>query len=162
MIDNIENKIENLYLQGCSLKNRFIWMLVISLEASFFNEAVLYTVLWKYKRDYLHPSKDIFSIMKKHCCIILRLYLRQNKGSDLNLAPQAIICRYAPVYSSPLVIFENTAYIFMHSYKKWKDISSSFHCFITMIQLCSVFTQLSPHNILIFFFTVFLDHFPAV
>ena len=46
MIDNIENKIENLHLQGCSLENRFIWMLVISLEASFFNEAVfIYSIM---------------------------------------------------------------------------------------------------------------------
>ena len=46
MIDNIENKIESLHLQECSLKNRSPWKLVISLEASFFN---------------LHASKDIFS-----------------------------------------------------------------------------------------------------
>ena len=34
---NIENKIENLGLQECSLKNRSFWKLVISLETSFFN-----------------------------------------------------------------------------------------------------------------------------
>ena len=33
MIDNIENEIENLRLQECSLKNRSFWKLVISLEA---------------------------------------------------------------------------------------------------------------------------------
>ena len=32
MIDDIENEIENLGLQECSLKNSFIWKLVISLE----------------------------------------------------------------------------------------------------------------------------------
>ena len=32
MIDNIENKIEDLRLQEYSLKNRFCWKLVISLE----------------------------------------------------------------------------------------------------------------------------------
>ena len=32
MIDDIENKIENLRLQECSLKNRSFWKLVISLE----------------------------------------------------------------------------------------------------------------------------------
>ena len=32
MIDDIENKIENLRLQECSLKNRYFWKLVISLE----------------------------------------------------------------------------------------------------------------------------------
>ena len=32
MIDNIENKIENLRLQECSLKNRSFWKLVILLE----------------------------------------------------------------------------------------------------------------------------------
>ena len=37
MTDNIENKIESLHLQECSLKNRSFWKLVISLEASFFD-----------------------------------------------------------------------------------------------------------------------------
>ena len=37
IIDNIENKIESLHLQECSLKNRFFWKLVISLEASCFD-----------------------------------------------------------------------------------------------------------------------------
>ena len=32
MIDNIENKIENLRLQKCSIKNRSFLKLVISLE----------------------------------------------------------------------------------------------------------------------------------
>ena len=32
MIDDIENKIENIRLQKCSLKNRSFWKLVISLE----------------------------------------------------------------------------------------------------------------------------------
>ena len=32
MIDNIENKIENLWLQECSLKNRSFLKLVISLK----------------------------------------------------------------------------------------------------------------------------------
>ena len=32
MIDNIENKIENLRLQECSLKNRSFWELIILLE----------------------------------------------------------------------------------------------------------------------------------
>ena len=32
MADNIENKIENLRLQKCSLKNRFFWELIILLE----------------------------------------------------------------------------------------------------------------------------------
>ena len=36
MIDNIKNKIENLHLQECSLKNKPFWKLVILLEASFF------------------------------------------------------------------------------------------------------------------------------
>ena len=40
MIDNIENKIENFHLQECSLKNRSLSKLVISLEASFFNVTV--------------------------------------------------------------------------------------------------------------------------
>ena len=31
-IDNIESKIENLQLQYCFLKNRFLWKLLISLE----------------------------------------------------------------------------------------------------------------------------------
>ena len=34
MIDDIENKIENLWLEECSLKNRSFWMLVVSLETS--------------------------------------------------------------------------------------------------------------------------------
>ena len=37
MIEDIENKIENLRLQECSLKNRSFWKLDISLEISFFN-----------------------------------------------------------------------------------------------------------------------------
>ena len=32
MIDNIENKIENLRFQECSLKNRSFWELIILLE----------------------------------------------------------------------------------------------------------------------------------
>ena len=36
-IENIENKIENVRLQECSLKNRSFWKLDISLEISFFN-----------------------------------------------------------------------------------------------------------------------------
>ena len=35
-IDNIENKIESLHLQECSLKTRSLWKLVILLEPSFF------------------------------------------------------------------------------------------------------------------------------
>ena len=32
MIDNTENKKENLHLQESSLQNRFFWKLIISLE----------------------------------------------------------------------------------------------------------------------------------
>ena len=35
MIDNTENEIKNLHLQERSLKNRSLWKLVISPEASF-------------------------------------------------------------------------------------------------------------------------------
>ena len=41
-------------------------------------------------------------------------------------------------------------------------ISSSLHIFITMIQLCSMFTQLSPHNILILLSAAFLHLRAAV
>ena len=37
MIDNIGNKLDNLRLQGCCLKNRPFWKWVISPEKSFFN-----------------------------------------------------------------------------------------------------------------------------
>ena len=67
MIENIENRIQGLYLQECSLKNRSFFKLVISVEASFFDVTV-------FKRDYLHASMDILfyimfyriNTMKKH------------------------------------------------------------------------------------------------
>ena len=40
MIYKIENKIESLYLQECSLKNKSFWKLFILLEASFFDVTV--------------------------------------------------------------------------------------------------------------------------
>ena len=46
MIDNIKNKIESLHFQECSLKNMFLWNLVILLEASFFNLTVfIYSIM---------------------------------------------------------------------------------------------------------------------
>ena len=39
--DHVENKIENLHLLECSLKNRSLWKLVISLEASFFIYSIM-------------------------------------------------------------------------------------------------------------------------
>ena len=46
MIDNIENKIESLHLPECSLKDRSLWKLVISLETSFYNVTVfIYTIM---------------------------------------------------------------------------------------------------------------------
>ena len=67
MIDNIEKKLENLCLQECSIKNRSLKKLVISLEASFFKQLFLYTVSWRYRRDYLHSSIDTWFYM---FCII--------------------------------------------------------------------------------------------
>ena len=57
--NKIENKVDSLHLQECSLKNRSSWKLVMSLEASFFDVTFLYTVSGRYKRDYLHASIDI-------------------------------------------------------------------------------------------------------
>ena len=42
MIDNIENKIENLRLQECSLRNRSFWKLVISLETETVTSGLCY------------------------------------------------------------------------------------------------------------------------
>ena len=45
-IDDLENKIEHLHLQECSLKSRSLWKLVISLQASFFNVTVfIYNIM---------------------------------------------------------------------------------------------------------------------
>ena len=45
-MDDIENKIKDLHLQECSLKNRSLWKLVISLEASFFTVTVfIYSIM---------------------------------------------------------------------------------------------------------------------
>ena len=38
-------------------------------------------------------------------------------------------------YSSPLEIFLNMVDIFMHSDRKWKDISSSLHIYISIIYI---------------------------
>ena len=46
-IDNIESKIENLYLRECSLKNRSFWKLVISLEAYMNRESNFRIMLYR-------------------------------------------------------------------------------------------------------------------
>ena len=58
MIDSIENKIESLHFQQCSLKNRSLWKLVISPEASFFCCNCSY-MQYQYQRD----IKEISSIL---------------------------------------------------------------------------------------------------
>ena len=46
MIDNIENKIDDLHLQECSLKYRSFWKLFIFLEASLVNVTVfIYSIM---------------------------------------------------------------------------------------------------------------------
>ena len=50
MIDDIENKVENLRLQECSLKNRSFWELIISLETNLFVLTVGYVDV----KTYIH------------------------------------------------------------------------------------------------------------
>ena len=85
----IYKKIESLHLQECSLKKRSLW------------KRVLYKVSWRYKRDYLCASRDIFFYTKyfvlvQLCSILLiwwrtldsfipHLYLRYKKGPDMYL-----------------------------------------------------------------------------
>ena len=45
MIDNIENKKENLHLQECSLKNRSFWKVVISLEKRYMEQRLDFRIM---------------------------------------------------------------------------------------------------------------------
>ena len=46
MISDIENEIESLHPQECPLKSTFVWKLVTSLEALFFNVTVfIYSIM---------------------------------------------------------------------------------------------------------------------
>ena len=49
-------------------------------------------------------------------------------------------------YSSPLEIFLNMVDIFMHSDRKWKDISSSLHIYIN-IYLLYIYIYVYSRNI---------------
>ena len=51
MIDDIENGIEYLRLQECSLKNRSFWKLVISLETN---------MPWRLAQDYVTSKTYYF------------------------------------------------------------------------------------------------------
>ena len=62
LIDNIENKTENLRLQECSVKNRSFRKLVISLEISFFNVNTFLMSIFKFISilKYQTPSHIFF------------------------------------------------------------------------------------------------------
>ena len=114
--DHVENKIENLHLLECSLKIGLFGSQLFRQKHHF-----LYIVLWRYKRDSLHASIDIFYIifyvinmMKKHQSLLYHvcMYLRYKKGADLNRPP--------PPYLSPL--FVQTVGVIMMDLSKAFDI----------------------------------------
>ena len=59
MIDDIENKIENLRLQECSLKYRSFWNLVISLETYTQSEEETATSGLCYMKDLIYLENNI-------------------------------------------------------------------------------------------------------
>ena len=63
MTDKIENKIENLHLQECSLKIgslKIVWKLVVLLEAAFFN--VTFSFLYTFYIQFYGGMREITSM----------------------------------------------------------------------------------------------------
>ena len=91
----VHNSKEIVNIQGL-----FVLIVCYLFISTFSFLLFLYTVSWRYKRDYLHASIDVFFIS----CSILSTWwrnIRLKKGPDLNLPPspphpQPIICSYAP------------------------------------------------------------------
>ena len=73
----------------------FIYRLFILFISTLSSLLFLYTVSWRYKRDYLHANIDILlyimfctiNTMKDINSLVPRSYLRYKKGPDLNLLP---------------------------------------------------------------------------
>ena len=73
----------------------FIYRLFILFISTLSSLLFLYTVSWRYKRDYLHTNIDILlyimfctiNTMKDINSFVPRSYLRYKKGPDLNLLP---------------------------------------------------------------------------